>query len=287
MGGAYRIEAVGVDGSDLAVVEVGVGPDQPLLSEVFPNAVGGDDGLEWVELHNPTATPLDLTGWSLGSGGADYTYSTLDLHGVIPAFGCFLVGGPNSSQANGSPELDLPVDFDPDIQNGGPTADGLALFHERAEALTRWSVPVDAVVYGDHNDHGLLGPDGEPAATTYPPPRGDGTSLARVSMGSWDISPPTPGVCLPLEIVSLRPSVVEQGSTQPLVISARGLKPPVAVHIQASILDCERISWTELQCESPGRLGPGTYDVVVRNGDRTTRVLRQGFTVLECRDCPR
>lgn len=133
------------------------------ISEVFGNPAGPDDSLEWVKLWNHTGAAVDLSGYALGWGGADYTYGTLQLSGTVEPLGCVLIGGPVSSADNGDPVLGLAADFDPDIQNGGSVADGVALFDVLAANLTSTTVPVDAVLYGAANTSGLLGPDGTPS----------------------------------------------------------------------------------------------------------------------------
>jgi len=62
---------------------------------------------------NGTGAAVDLSGWSLGWGGSDYAYATLQLSGEVPAGSCFLVGGPSSELSNGSPTFDQAEDFEP------------------------------------------------------------------------------------------------------------------------------------------------------------------------------
>ena len=74
--------------------------DHLILSEVFYDASGADNNLEWVELYNPTTGTIDLGGYSLGNGGSDYTYSKVQLSGAMPGGACWVVGGPTSSITN-------------------------------------------------------------------------------------------------------------------------------------------------------------------------------------------
>ncbi len=84
----------------------------PLISEVFYDAVGSDDGLSFVELYGAPGTVLD--GYTLegvnGSNGA--VGPVLVLSGSIPGDGLFVVaddlGGGTSSVAG----ADLILDFD-------------------------------------------------------------------------------------------------------------------------------------------------------------------------------
>ncbi|WP_376691788.1 lamin tail domain-containing protein [Wenzhouxiangella sp. EGI_FJ10409] len=163
-----------------------------VLSEVFYDAAGPDDQLEWVELYNRGNTTIMLTGnYSLGWGGTTYTYGTLDLVGSIGPGETFVVGGPMSSSSNYSPALGQAQDFDPDIQNSGITADGVALFDLPAASLTASTVPVDAVIYGGQNDSQLIDHTGQAPSPNVGDAVG-GESIARNAAG-WFIQPlPTP-----------------------------------------------------------------------------------------------
>ena len=68
-----------------------------LLSEVLYDTSGTDDGLEWVELYNNDTVAIDLSSFSLGNGGTDYTASVVQLSGTIQPGATFVVGGPTSS----------------------------------------------------------------------------------------------------------------------------------------------------------------------------------------------
>ncbi len=172
-----------------------------LLSEVVYDVSGSDDGLEWVELFNNGSDPVELSGFSLGNGGDDYTYSIAQLSGTIPACSTFVVGGPGSSAENAFPSIDYAVDFDPDFQNSGTVGDGVALFNLPASEVTGSMVPIDAVVYGPNNDNNLIDETGTPPL----PDVGDAddeSSIERSDLsGSWLIqSSPTPNsTSLPCE----------------------------------------------------------------------------------------
>ena len=165
-----------------------------VLSEVLYDVAGEDTGYEWVEIYNGTGSEVDLSGYSLGAGGAAYTTTRFPLSGSIPAGACWVVGGPQSTATNVLPVFDLAADFNPDIQNSGTTADGVALFAVPAGQITDATVPVDAVVYGTQNDNGLLDATGRASA----PNVGDadrGRSIERTADG-WRIQPaPTPNDC--------------------------------------------------------------------------------------------
>jgi hypothetical protein len=88
----------------------------PLLSEVFYDAVGSDNGKVFVEIFGEAGSPLD--GFTLeGVNGAngDITPS-LALSGSIPADGIFLVADDSGDGTSAVPGADLLANFD--FQNG-------------------------------------------------------------------------------------------------------------------------------------------------------------------------
>lgn len=186
----------GLEGLD--AITVHVDPATPSggdlrLSEVFYDPSGTDDQLEWVEIYNNDTVAIDLSGFSLGNGGLDYTTSQVQLSGILQPGETFVVGGPVSDATNANPVLDLAVDFNPDFQNSGTAGDGVALFNVPAAQVTALTVPIDAVVYGPNNNNGLIDETGAANA----PEVGDapsGSSIERLDLaGTWQIqAAPTP-----------------------------------------------------------------------------------------------
>ncbi|MBC8067667.1 MAG: lamin tail domain-containing protein, partial [Deltaproteobacteria bacterium] len=156
--------SIGGASSD-ALVEVVDAPisDDVIIVEAFYDPAGGDDTLEWVKLYNGTGVAIDLGGYTLGWGGADYTYGLLALSGTIEAGECFLVGGPLGAPNTGFPgpaSFDQAVNLEPDLQNSGADADGIALFDVVPGLVAPATVPIDALIYGGANDNGLLDESG-------------------------------------------------------------------------------------------------------------------------------
>jgi len=89
-----------------------------LVNEVMYNPSGADDGLEWVELCNPGPDPVDLTNYTIESGGASFKKSFTITGGTIEVGGYFLVGS-SAGDVTGS--------FSSNLENGGASADGLRL----------------------------------------------------------------------------------------------------------------------------------------------------------------
>jgi large repetitive protein len=194
--GLELITATIGDSSASTMVLVDSTPPQGLvITEVLYDQAGGDDGGEWVELWNDSGADLDLSAWSIGGGGSDWTYSQLQLSGTMPAGACWVVGGPDSTSENGNPVFDLSVDIDQDLQNSGSAADGVALFNMPASSVTSSTLPVGVVLYGSTNSTGLIGPDGNPAPVHV----GDAGSGSTIEMGAGEVwavqGSPTPGDC--------------------------------------------------------------------------------------------
>ncbi len=171
-----------------------------VLNEVFSDAEGADDLLEWIEIYNPCEEAFDLSDASLAWGGSTYA-DALDLVGSIAPGGCFVVGGPTTDVINGSPSFDQPIDFDADLQNTtSDAADGIALFDVPAAEIAM-AVPLDALIYGVENVNELIDESGEPGVVDVATGMA-GEVYARVDPAvapggeQWVVAPvPTPGVC--------------------------------------------------------------------------------------------
>jgi hypothetical protein len=163
-----------------------------VLSEVFYKpATGATDQMQWIEIANQSNVALDLSSISIGAGVTDFMRTRLGLPMTIPARGCIVVGGPESSPANHMPYFNLTQDLNPDLSLGGDKAAGVALFTTSEMSAT--ARPLDAVVYGGANQQ-LRGPDGNVAPVWQG--SAPGGSIKRLTDGVWSKSSnPTPGVC--------------------------------------------------------------------------------------------
>ncbi len=107
----------------------------PVLSEVFYDAIGVDDGLSFVELYGAPGT--DLSGMLIqginGTGGT--LTDDITLSGVIPADGLFVIADGLADGTTQVANADLIANFD--FQNG---PDSVVLFSGE--------VALDAVGYG-------------------------------------------------------------------------------------------------------------------------------------------
>jgi hypothetical protein len=125
-----------------------------LITEVQfnPVAFGSDFGQEFVEIYNDEAFSIDLTGYSLGWGGSDYTYGThdLDAYNSIAPGQVIVISGPSDSTG---------YNFTPELANGFLNAAGVAIF-DVDSSLIAGATPIDALIYGTvfvfGNTNGLI-----------------------------------------------------------------------------------------------------------------------------------
>jgi hypothetical protein len=174
----------------LALVLLPVAPSASALviSEVMFNPAGGDNGREWIELFNDSASAIDLSDYSLGWGGADYTFGTLALPSIMLASGAhFVIGGPISDGNNGNPSFDFVANFAPDLQNPTVFADGIALFQVGSPN------PIHTLIYGFLNVNGLVDETGNPGAVDVQIPGAAGTTLVWNGASWTGANAPSPG----------------------------------------------------------------------------------------------
>jgi hypothetical protein len=133
----------------------------PLISELFYDAVGSDDGLSFVEIHGAPGTVLDGYTVELVNGSNGEVATTLALLGVIGPSGLYVVADRFTEGTTLVPGADLLLNFD--LQNG---PDSLLL---RGPGGV-----VDAVGFGEFGPTEVFAGEGSPALDVPP-----GSSLAR------------------------------------------------------------------------------------------------------------
>jgi hypothetical protein len=161
-----------------------VGAALPLISEVFYDAVGSDDGLSFVELYGAPGASLDgLVIEGVNGSNGDITHS-LVLTGTMPADGLFVVADDAGGAATLVSGADIVLNFD--FQNGPDSV-----------VLRSGDAVLDAVGYGVFAPGDFFA--GEGAAAPDVPA---GSSLARrfANVDSGDnladfvaLDVPTPG----------------------------------------------------------------------------------------------
>jgi hypothetical protein len=133
----------------------------PLISEVFYDAVGTDDGQSFVELYGAAGSALDGLVLEAVNGADGGVTHTLALTGVFGADGLFVVADRTSAGATAVPDADLLLDFD--FQNGPDSV-----------VLRNAAGVLDAVAYGVFGAGEVSAGEGAPA-----PDAPAGQSVAR------------------------------------------------------------------------------------------------------------
>ncbi len=142
--------------------------DDVVINELVSDPDGSDEGLEWVELHNRSESPISVAGWALSFGTSDFDTKAVVLPGgtEIPAGGFLVVGGDQV------PEADVVAAFS--VGNGTET-DGVRLFDCEG-------TPIDTVLYGDSPNLDLMTDDRGEVVEPYGDPGSD-EAIARVEDG--------------------------------------------------------------------------------------------------------
>jgi len=124
----------------------------PLISEVFYDAVGSDDGLSFVEIYGEPGTPVDNLVVEGVNGADGKAYASLKLAGSIGSDGLFVVADRTSAGSSSVLEADQLLNFD--LQNG---PDSVVLRDGDTDAV------LDAVGYGDFQPGTFFAGEGTPA----------------------------------------------------------------------------------------------------------------------------
>ncbi|MEM1080822.1 MAG: lamin tail domain-containing protein, partial [Pseudomonadota bacterium] len=93
---------------DLIELNAGSAPPSIVINEILqnPSAVGDSAG-EWVELFNPSSTPIDINGWTVRDDGIDSHVINNGGPLVVPGGGYLLLGNNTDTASNGG----APVDY--------------------------------------------------------------------------------------------------------------------------------------------------------------------------------
>jgi hypothetical protein len=133
----------------------------PVISELFYDAAGSDDGFSFFELYGEPGSSLAGLSFEGVNGSNGAVGPSLALAGVIPADGIFLVADVTSGGTSFVAGADLLLDFD--FQNGPDSV-----------VLRAGSVVLDALGYGVFAPGEVFAGEGAPAADPAA-----GASLAR------------------------------------------------------------------------------------------------------------
>lgn len=149
----------------------------PVISEVLYNPSGASDSGEWVEIFNPTARAVDLSGWYLGDVGPAGEFGsglyTFPAGTTLPAGGVILIARQAEDMIGFTPSFELLMDpgrDDPQVPNMAPAGSwagfGFALGNAGDEVLLldATATPIDALVYGAGSYPGVIPHPGVSAA---------------------------------------------------------------------------------------------------------------------------
>jgi hypothetical protein len=184
----------------------------PILSEVFYDATGSDDGQSFVELAGPPGCSLDgLLLEGVNGANGEVTVSVV-LGGVIPPDGLFVVADALADGSTAVVGADLLADFD--FQNGPDSV-----------VLRNATGVIDAVGYGVFGAGDFFAGEGAPA-----PDAPAGSSLVRFfadldtddNAADWGVlDRPTPGEAFRSEVPEPSTAALLAGGLTLLVQRAR------------------------------------------------------------------
>jgi hypothetical protein len=155
----------------------------PLLSEVFYDATGTDDGQSFIELYGTPGTSLDGLVLEAVNGADGSVTHSLVLAGAIGPDGIFVVADPTSAGTTQVADADLLLDFD--LQNGPDSV-----------VLRSASAVLDALGYGSFLATEVNAGEGAPAVD---PPAGQSVARRFANVDTNDnatdfvAGAPTPG----------------------------------------------------------------------------------------------
>ena len=191
-----------------------------VISEVMYDPVGANDGSQWIELYNGTASAIDLSEYEI-QWGRLFLSDSVGLAGTLAPGSTFVIGGPTSDSDNGNPIYDQIFDFAPDLGDGGHSwqEDGIALVETATGTMQH------TVVYGGNGF--MLFPtffdeQGNAATVIDDSALNPGESLEYLGNGNWQVQPtPTDG--------APHPNLVPVPEPTPLVLVGLGLVAMAAI----------------------------------------------------------
>ena len=137
-----------------------------VINELLPNSPGSDNA-DWLELYNPGAVDVTLTGWTLEYGTSTYSSAKSLSDVVIPAGGLVLIHDDGYTPDSGVTGYNLSIN-----PGAGSDSDAVRIVNCLGE-------PVDTVVYGSDNSDDQWEDDSGAVATSFAPKPGETESIGR------------------------------------------------------------------------------------------------------------
>lgn len=180
--------------------------DHVVVSEVLYDPSGGTDtGREWIELHNPTGSAVDISGWSLGDAVNDGEYGAgrylFPPNTILPPGGVIVIAQQAADVAF-KPNFEFLIDpnrNDPTVPDMVPAGNwsgfGLALGNTGDHVILRNAAgqPVDVVVWGNSSYPGTLPHPGVVASDHSLERRPANRDTDDCAADFVDRTPPSPG----------------------------------------------------------------------------------------------
>jgi len=144
---------------DEGTAPVVVQPDSLATHVVISEVLYDDDGVdnhEFVELYNPTSSPIDISGWDIvpfnGAGFVELGVMTLPAGQSIPGYGFYLVAQWTTNPNDGTDGVDVTTNWDYMITSDcGPTGSGASSILTGGSWVVMQNGP-DAVLLRDETD---------------------------------------------------------------------------------------------------------------------------------------
>ncbi len=136
-----------------------------VINEVFYDAIGSDNGKEWIELYNSCEEDVNLQGWHLQAGGSSFSDILIFPSITIRQNSFFLI----SEEAGPLTNLVAELAF----ENGGSASDGIRILNPQNHYQ-------DTILYDKPNSNNLEGDIPQMEACE---PASPGQSLARLNDG--------------------------------------------------------------------------------------------------------
>jgi len=208
------------------------GPMAVMINEVAWSGTAASSNDEWIELHNPGSTSIDLDGWILTDGGD----VNIHLRGVLPAYSFFLL-----ERIDDTTILNLPADqiYTGNLNNSGETLELLAPGGEKIDGANGDGGGWPAGNISAHASmERLSGPDGPGAWRTFTGCWGAGTDANGNPLNGTPGNPNS--LTCPMATDTLTPTPTATADPSPTVTPSPTLVPTPAASLSVLI---NEVAW--------------------------------------------
>jgi len=262
-----------------------------VISEVYYDPTDGTT-CQFVELYNPTSSPIDIEGWTISCDQYDDD-ATLPAGASIPAHSYYLIADTDASANNEWTTKGWPTpDYDDELIAPSTGSDGVKLYNGPIATSNR----IDSAGWGTAGDIDADGYETTPftdvdighSIERKPGcPLGNATDAGDNSADFKDQSSPNPQNSISPTVTSVDPSSGSASSTTDITVNGTKFVslPEVSLWDIATITkvtDCVGeafVSATQMTATVPSGVALDTYRVVVKNPDKQQNSPLTEFTV--------